>query len=159
ELFDALEPALQRGVPVIGLEPACIAAFRDEAIALYPNDQRARRLKEQSFLLSEFLEKECGDSPLPNLLGRRALVQVHSHHHAVLAPAAERQLLERLGLEVEIMPTGCCGMAGSFGFEAEKYPWSMKIAERALLPKLREAPADAVVLANGFSCREQIEQG
>jgi len=57
------------------------------------------------------------------------------------------------------MPTGCCGMAGSFGFEAEKYHWSMKIAERALLPKIREAPADAVVLANGFSCREQIEQG
>jgi FAD/FMN-containing dehydrogenase/Fe-S oxidoreductase len=159
ELFETLEPALERGVPVIGLEPACIAAFRDEAVGLFPHDERAKRLKEQSFLLSEFLAKECGDAALPDLGGRRALVQVHCHHHAVLDPAAERQLLERLGLEVEIMPTGCCGMAGSFGFEAAKYPVSMQIAERALLPKLRAAPADAVILANGFSCREQIEQG
>ncbi len=159
ELLATLAPALERGVPVVGLEPACVAAFRDEAFALFPEDERAKRLKEQSFLLSEFLERHCPDLALPQLAGKRALVQIHCHHHAVLEPEAERKVLQRLGLDAEVMPTGCCGMAGSFGFEADKYHWSMKIAERALLPKVRQAPPDALVLADGFSCREQIEQG
>jgi FAD/FMN-containing dehydrogenase/Fe-S oxidoreductase len=159
ELLDALAPALERGVPVVGLEPACVAAFRDEAVALFPKDERAQRLEKQSFLLSEFLDRYAPKLALPRVAGRKALVQIHCHQHAVLDPGAERRVLKRLGIDAEIMATGCCGMTGSFGFESSKYHWSMKIAENALLPKVRQAPADTVVLANGFSCREQIEQG
>jgi Fe-S oxidoreductase len=89
---------------------------------------------------------------------KRALVQFHCHHHAVLDTSAEKRVLEKLGLNYEVMSSGCCGMAGSFGFEAAKYAVSMAAAERVLLPKIRKAAADMLILANGFSCREQIEQ-
>ena len=158
ELLGTLGPALARDVPVVGLEPACVAAFRDEVIGLFPDDERAQRLKQQSFLFTEFLDRHCSDFELPRVSKRPALVQIHCHQHAVLDPEAEKRMLKRLGLDAEIMPSGCCGMAGSFGFEAEKYHWSRKIAEHALLPRLDSAPKDALVLANGFSCREQIEQ-
>ena len=159
QLLDTLAPALSRGVPIVGLEPACIAAFRDEVPALFPDDDRARRLKDQSVLVSEFLDRHCRDFDLPKLpVGRKALVQIHCHEHAVLDPQAERHVLERIGIDGEVMPSGCCGMAGSFGFEAEKYHWSKKIAELGVLSRLGGAPSDAIVLANGFSCREQIEQ-
>src|SRR5205823_9692578 len=85
-------------------------------------------------------------------------IQVHCHEHALAKPEAERTVLQQLGIDAEIMPNGCCGMAGSFGFEAGKYPWSVKIAEHALLPRLRQAEPDAAIVASGFSCREQIEQ-
>jgi FAD/FMN-containing dehydrogenase/Fe-S oxidoreductase len=158
-LLETLGPDVERDLPVVGLEPACIAAFRDEVVALFPDDRRAQRLKQQSYLFTEFLDRHCRDVELPQLPGRRALVQVHCHEHAVLDAAAESRVLKRLGVAAEIMPTGCCGMAGSFGFEAGKYHWSQKIAEEALLPRLRQAPQEALILANGFSCREQIEQG
>jgi Fe-S oxidoreductase len=157
ELLDALAPALDRGTPIVGLEPACVAAFRDEVPALFPDDPRAKRLKEQSWLFSEFLT-DNQQVDLPQLTGREALVQVHCHEHAVLRPEAEKAVLQRLGIDAEVMASGCCGMAGSFGFEAEKYPWSVKIAEHALLPRLARAAPEAAILANGFSCREQIEQ-
>jgi Fe-S oxidoreductase/FAD/FMN-containing dehydrogenase len=158
QLLDTLAPALARGVTVVGLEPACVAAFRDEVPALFPQDERAKRLKAQSYLLSEFFDQKAGDIALPQLgHGRTALTQIHCHEHAVLDPKAEERVLRRLGLTPETMPTGCCGMAGSFGFEAAKYQWSRKIAEHALLPRLEGAAPDALVLANGFSCREQIE--
>ena len=83
---------------------------------------------------------------------------MHCHEHALFKPEAEAKVLKRIGVESETMPTGCCGMAGSFGFEAEKYPWSVKIAAHALLPRLDRAPPEATVIASGFSCREQIEQ-
>ena len=158
ELLDALEPALARGTPIVGLEPACVAAFRDEVFALFPDDERARRLKEQSFLISEFLDDRAKQAPLPKHGGRKALVQMHCHEHAVLRPEAEANVLQRIGISAEVMASGCCGMAGSFGFEAKKYPWSVRIAEHALLPRLARAERDAVIVVNGFSCREQIEQ-
>jgi Fe-S oxidoreductase len=159
QLLDTLAPLLARGVPIVGLEPACIAAFRDEVAALFPQDDRAKRLKQQSHLLSEFLDEHCKELDLPRFAaGRKALIQIHCHQHAVLKPEVEERVLRRLGLATEAMPTGCCGMASSFGFEADKYRWSRKIAEHALLPQLSRAPLDSFVLANGFSCREQIEQ-
>ena len=159
QLLDTLGPALARDVPVVGLEPACVSAFRDEALALFPDDERAQRLKQQSFLFSEFIDKEYSELARPGVFaGRKALLQTHCHDHALLKPEAEQRLLERMGVEVEAMPRGCCGMAGSFGFEAEKYPISMTIAERNILPSLRRAPPTTLVLADGFSCREQIEQ-
>jgi FAD/FMN-containing dehydrogenase/Fe-S oxidoreductase len=157
QLLNALGPALARGVPIIGLEPACVASFRDEVVALFPHDDRAKWLKRQTYLLSEFLDQHCKELNLPIGGGKKALLQVHCHEHAVLDPKAEARVLQRMGIEARAMPTGCCGMAGSFGFEADKYHWSRKIAEHALLPQLSAAP-DALVVANGFSCREQIEQ-
>ncbi|MBV9150542.1 MAG: hypothetical protein JO204_02065 [Alphaproteobacteria bacterium] len=108
--------------------------------------------------MSEFLAEHAIDADAPRALARKALIQVHCHDHALAKPEAEKKALQQVGVEAEIMPNGCCGMAGSFGFEAEKYPWSVKIAEHALLPRLRDAPPDAAIVASGFSCREQIEQ-
>jgi Fe-S oxidoreductase len=90
---------------------------------------------------------------------RKAIVQIHCHHHAIMKPDAEKRLLGRLGIEADILTAGCCGMAGSFGFEADKYEVSMRLAEHKLLPKVREADGGTAILADGFSCREQIEQG
>jgi Fe-S oxidoreductase len=157
-LMDGLEPALDAGMPIVGLEPACVATFRDELPNLFPDDRRARLLSERVLLFSEFLDRHGEEIDLPHVDGR-ALVQIHCHHHAVLTPASERRVLDRLGLGCEVAAAGCCGMAGSFGFERDKVALSHRIAERALLPKVRAADAATIVVADGFSCREQIEQG
>lgn len=157
--LETLRPEIEAGVPVVGLEPACLSAFRDELPGLFPHDRLAQRLSRQSLLFSELLEREADDARLPKLQGKAALVQVHCHHHAVIGDGAERRVLERAGLDYRILPSGCCGMAGSFGFEAGKYDASMLLAERVLLPAVRQADADTLILADGFSCREQIEQG
>ena len=158
QILDDLAEPVQAGIPVVGLEPACVAVFRDELTGLFPNDPIARRLCRQSYALSEFLDLHQTSFRLPRL-GQHALVQVHCHHHAVLKVDAERRVLDRLGLDYEILQSGCCGMAGSFGFEIGKRDVSMRIAERVLLPRVRKAPDDMLVIADGFSCREQIEQG
>jgi FAD/FMN-containing dehydrogenase/Fe-S oxidoreductase len=157
-IMDSLARDIDEETPIIGLEPACVSAFRDELVGLHPNDERAKRLAQQTLFFTEFLARCAPDAPLPHV-DRRALVQIHCHHHAVIRPDAERHVLDRLHLDYEIMRSGCCGMAGAFGFEAGKYPVSMKAAERVLLPRVQEASPDTLVLANGFSCREQIEQG
>jgi len=156
--LDCLSHAIEMGTPVIGLEPACISAFRDELIRLFPADERARRLSQQAHFITDFLAQrpEALDCLRVNA---KALVQIHCHQHAVIKPDGERKVLDRVGLDYEILKSGCCGMAGSFGFEASKYEVSMAAAERVLLPRLREAGSGTLVLANGFSCREQIEQG
>jgi Fe-S oxidoreductase len=153
--LERLRPQIAAGAPVIGLEPACVSAFRDELPGLFPDDPLARRLADQTRLFTEFLA-ENRLSP-PRVSGA-ALVQIHCHHHAVLDPAAELAVLEAAGLDAHAVPSGCCGMAGSFGFEAAKYEVSRRAAERVLTPAVREAPADALIVASGFSCREQIEQ-
>lgn len=158
QILDALARPVEAGVPVVGLEPACVGVFRDELIGLFPDDPIARRLCRQTYALSEFLDKYHEAFHLPRLT-QQALVQVHCHHHALLNVDAERRVLDRLGLDHEILPSGCCGMAGSFGFEAAKRDVSMRIGERVLLPRARQAPADTLIIADGFSCREQIEQG
>jgi FAD/FMN-containing dehydrogenase/Fe-S oxidoreductase len=155
--MDSLAAEIRRGTPLIGLEPACVSAFRDELPALFPDDERADRLSGQTFLLGEFIDRHCGEKRLPRL-SASALVQVHCHHHAVLDSASEQRVLDRTGLDYEIMKSGCCGMAGSFGFERAKYDVSMTAAERVLLPAIRSAHPETLVVANGFSCREQIEQ-
>jgi FAD/FMN-containing dehydrogenase/Fe-S oxidoreductase len=157
EVMTSLRTEIERGTPVVGLEPACVSAFRDELVGLFPDDALARRLSDQTLLLSEFLDREMSGASLPRMAGA-ALVQLHCHHHAVLNPQAEARMLQRIGIDAEILASGCCGMAGAFGFEAEKYEVSMRAAERVLLPRVRSAAADTLVLADGFSCREQIEQ-
>jgi FAD/FMN-containing dehydrogenase/Fe-S oxidoreductase len=156
--FATLTSTLRSGIPIVGLEPACVSAFRDELPNLFPGNERAERLAHQTLLLTEFLDRDAAQERLARFSGE-ALVHLHCHHHAVLAPEAEQTVLDRLGVKFEIMKSGCCGMAGAFGFEKEKYDLSMTAAERVLLPTVRNASAETIILANGFSCREQIEQG
>jgi FAD/FMN-containing dehydrogenase/Fe-S oxidoreductase len=156
-ILEQLGPEIEKGTPLVGLEPACTATFRDELANLFPEDPTAHRLSRQTFLFSEFIDEHMDEFELQPLQ-RRALVQIHCHHHSILKDAAERRVLDRLKLDYEVMPSGCCGMAGSFGFESAKYDLSMNAAERVMLPKVRAAASDTLILANGFSCREQIEQ-
>jgi Fe-S oxidoreductase len=155
QIMHTLGPMTEDGTPVVGLEPACVAVFKDELINLFPDDPRARRLAEQSYLLSEFLTAE--DVTLPPL-HRNAVVHFHCNHHAVLEPEAEKKVLSGMGLDFQVLDSGCCGMAGSFGFEAEHYDISIKCGERVLLPAVREAARDTLIISDGFSCREQIAQ-
>jgi FAD/FMN-containing dehydrogenase/Fe-S oxidoreductase len=158
QILDALAPEIEAGVPIVGLEPSCIAVFRDELCNLFPRDERAHRLSRQTFLLSEFLENYKNLIPLPRL-ERKAIVHGHCHHKSVLKMNAENAVLSRMGLDCHAPAPGCCGMAGSFGFEDDKYNVSMTIGELELLPAIRKASPDWLVIANGFSCREQIAQG
>jgi Fe-S oxidoreductase len=155
QILEALEREIAAGLPVVGLEPSCVAVFRDELLNLFPEDEGARRLSSQTFTLAEFLVRE-GFAP-PRASGT-AIVHGHCHQQAVMGMSADRELLGRMGLDVQILDAGCCGMAGAFGFEADHYEVSLAIAERALLPAIRAAGPDALLLADGFSCREQIRQ-
>ena len=160
DILDQLEPEIEAGIPVIGLEPSCVAVFRDELLNLFPHDQRAQALSKQTFLLSEFLETNSHNAPLPQL-PRKALLHGHCHHKSIMKMTAEESLLHRIGIDFAAPAPGCCGMAGSFGFERDndKYDISQAIGELELLPAVRKAPADWLVIADGFSCREQIAQG
>jgi FAD/FMN-containing dehydrogenase/Fe-S oxidoreductase len=156
-ILAALRDDISAGVPVIVLEPSCAAVFRDELPNLLANDEDAKRLSQQTFLIGEFLEKKAPQFQPPKL-NRRALVHGHCHQKAVLDPENEISTLKKLGLDCEVLESGCCGMAGSFGFEKEKYDVSVACGERVLLPAVREADADTLIIANGFSCQEQIAQ-
>jgi FAD/FMN-containing dehydrogenase/Fe-S oxidoreductase len=153
--LDAMAPELDAGIPVIGLEPSCVSVFRDELTGLFPNDPRARQLAQSTFTLSEFLARE--NVVLPSL-DRKALVQAHCHHKSIMRFDAEEAVLRGMGLDLTHPDSGCCGMAGAFGFEEKHYDLSMKVGERVLLPMVRESDKDTLIIANGFSCREQIEQ-
>jgi FAD/FMN-containing dehydrogenase/Fe-S oxidoreductase len=159
ELLDVLTPYVDAGIPIVGIEPSCVAVLRDELLGMFPGDPRAERLSKATVLLSELIEREGESFPLPRL-ERKALVQGHCHHHAVMGLDAELKVLRKMGLDVEHLQSGCCGMAGSFGFEAgQAYEVSVAAGERVLLPAVREAAEDTLIVANGFSCREQIAQG
>lgn len=157
QVLDELRPQIRAGVPVVGLEPSCVSVFRDELGNLRPNDPDAERLAGQTRLLGEFLADE-GITP-PRLEGR-AVLHGHCHDRSVLAGQDhEADLLRAMGLEVEVLDSGCCGMAGSFGFEAgEHYDVSIKAGERVLLPRTRDAAPETFLVADGYSCREQIAQ-
>jgi FAD/FMN-containing dehydrogenase/Fe-S oxidoreductase len=157
--IETLRAHIRAGTPVVGMEPSCVAVFRDELTDLLPDDLDAERLAKQTLMLSEFLSERV-PSWVPPTLERRALVQRHCHHGAVMGFDAEEKLLRRMGLDLSFPNPGCCGLAGSFGFEAgRKYDVSMAVGEQALLPALRDAPEDILVVADGFSCRTQIEHG
>jgi Fe-S oxidoreductase len=155
--FESLAPEIRRGTPIVGLEPACVSAFQDELPGLFPGDERAQQLVKQTSFISDFIDRNCEEASLPRVSGS-ALVQFHCHQHAVIKTAAEQSVLDKLHLDYEIMKSGCCGMAGSFGFERDKYDVSIAAADRVMLPKIRAASSETMILANGFSCREQIEQ-
>src|ERR1700759_4623861 len=155
----ALGPALDDGVPVVGLDPWATAVLRGEIPELLPDDPRASRTKAATRTLAELLTA-TGDWEPPDLGGVHAVAQPHWHHHAGVGWHADSPLLARSGAEVTAVG-GCCGLAGNFGVERGHYDVSQAVAETALLPAVRAARTghgDAVVLADGFSCRTQLDQ-
>ncbi|HEY3778709.1 MAG TPA: FAD-binding and (Fe-S)-binding domain-containing protein [Rhizomicrobium sp.] len=156
-ILDVLRPAIRAGHPVVVLEPSCLSVFRDEMSNLLPDDPDAQRLSEQAKTLGEVLLGKPGWQP--KRLDRKAVLHLHCHHKSILDPKTEHTVLEKLGLELEKPPVGCCGHAGSFGYEAEHHEVSMQIAEQVLLPKVRKTSRDTIVIADGFSCREQVKHG
>ena len=152
-----LKELISQGIPLVVLEPSCCSVFRDEMLNLFPKREDARKLASLTLTLAEFLEKYAPTFVAPKL-EKKALVQGHCHHKAVMRLKHEKAQMEKLGLLHEVLESGCCGMAGAFGYEADKYGISMACGERVLLPRVREASAEALILADGFSCREQIEQ-
>lgn len=157
QTMDTLRPQIRAGIPIVVLEPSCAAVFRDELINLYPRDEDAQRLSKQTFLLSEFLQERLENYQPPEI-HRKAIVHGHCHHRAVMTMRAEEKLLQKLGLDYTLLDSGCCGMAGAFGFEREHYDISVKVGERVLLPAVRRADSGTLIIADGFSCREQISQ-
>ena len=158
-VLDVMSAPIEMGWPVVVLEPSCASVFRDELRKLLPHDENARRLVAQTYTLDEFLARHAPDWEPPRLAGR-ALVHGHCHHKAVIRGDQGRDLLTRAGLDAEMTKAGCCGLAGSFGYHAgEQYEVSMRIGEQFLLPQVRSAGADTVLVADGFSCRTQIASG
>ncbi len=154
--LDLMTPVLETSAPVVVLEPSCAAALRTDLPELLHDDPRAARLAARVLTFAEALERHAPDWT-PPALDRPVTGQTHCHQHAVLGDAADRRLREAAGLTGELTG-GCCGLAGNFGFEDGHYEVSAACAEDQLLPAVREAPDGAVVLADGFSCRTQLEQ-
>jgi len=157
-ILDEFEPQIQAGLPVVMLEPSCASVFRDELINFFPDDARAIRLSKQTMMLSEVLAQSSTGWTPPRLPGRRIIVQGHCHQKALMTMKDEMVLLRATGAEVDLLDSGCCGMAGPFGFEKDKFAVSQTLAERVLLPAVRAAHAETILVSNGFSCREQIKQ-
>jgi Fe-S oxidoreductase len=161
QILDAFEPELDSGVPVVVLEPSCEAVFHDELVNLLHDDPRARRLDKMAVGLGAFVQEhrlEFGPV-LPEIAARPSVLHGHCHQKATVGMDAETATLRSIGLDPSQPEPGCCGMAGAFGFErGEHYRLSMAIGERNLLPAVRSAPEDALLIADGFSCREQIFQ-
>jgi FAD/FMN-containing dehydrogenase/Fe-S oxidoreductase len=157
-ILDHLEPQIRAGIPVIMLEPSCASVFQDELTNLLPHDDRAHRLRDQTVMLSEHLTRLGTSWHPPQLPGRRIVVHGHCHQKALMTMKGEIALLEATGAQVDHLDSGCCGMAGPFGFERDKFAVSQTLAERVLLPAVRAAAPDTILVSNGFSCREQISQ-
>jgi Fe-S oxidoreductase len=162
-VIDALKPYVERGIPVIGLEPSCLLTLRDEFKSLHPGSE-ADALSAQALLFEEFLAREQEarrlSLRLKPLAEKKALLHGHCHQKAFGAMPAVQQVLALVPeLKVEAIESSCCGMAGSFGYEASHYEVSMKMAELALLPKVRPAGTDTIIVADGTSCRHQIADG
>jgi Fe-S oxidoreductase len=156
-MLDTLAPEIRAGVPMVAIEPSCAAAFRDELPGLMPHDEDAKRLSLQTLTLAEFLQRHASEWDAPKL-DARAVVHGHCHQEAVIGMDADRELFDRLGLRYEVLDSGCCGLAGSFGFEKDHDEISRTIAEGRLLPAVRSVSEDTILVADGFSCRTQIEQ-
>jgi FAD/FMN-containing dehydrogenase/Fe-S oxidoreductase len=159
-VLDRMNPQIDAGLPFVFLEPSCASVFKDELHELFPNDARALRLREQVWLLADWLAANAPpDFAAGTLAGSHILVHGHCHHKAVFGGAGnEIAVLRRAGATVEPIHAGCCGMAGPFGFEAEKFEVSKTIAQDELLPAIQSASPETIIVSDGFSCREQISQ-
>lgn len=156
-ILETLRGELRSGTIIVGIEPSCVAVFRDELTNLFAGDEDAERLSRQVLTLAEALERAPRRLPLRDLEAD-AIVQGHCHHKAVMRMTADAGLIARAGIRVLNPDLGCCGMAGAFGFEKDKYDVSIAIGEQKLLPLVRASSPETIVIADGFSCREQIEQ-
>jgi Fe-S oxidoreductase len=158
--LDELGPALESGIPIVGLEPSCTAALRGDAAELLPGDPRAKQLADTVKSLAELLRETDGWTP-PDLSGVAGVAQPHCHHRAAGSWEADAALLRDAGASIDAVG-GCCGLAGNFGVERGHYEVSVQVAETALLPAVRSAVGkgghDATILADGFSCRTQLDQ-
>ncbi len=156
DILDTLRPQITAGVPLVVLEPSCASVFRDEMTNIMANNEDAQRLRVQTKSLGEFLG---GINYAPPTLKRKALLHGHCHQKAMWGMSHEQKIYSKMGLETNLLDDGCCGLAGSFGYEEGHYDVSMKIGERVLLPKVRQATSDTLIISDGFSCREQIMHG
>ncbi|MGH9599088.1 MAG: FAD-binding oxidoreductase, partial [Terracidiphilus sp.] len=158
-VLNRMGPQIDAGKPFVFLEPSCASVFKDELLELFPHDPRARRLSGQVWLLADWLAANAPGAFAGRLEGARVLVHGHCHHKAVFGGmASEVAVLREAGATVEPIEAGCCGMAGPFGFEAEKFEVSKAIANDGLLPAVASAGPMTIIVADGFSCREQIAQ-
>ncbi len=157
DVMEALSGELSAGTPIVVLEPSCASVFKDEAPNLMAGDPRSSRLRDQTMVLSEFLARYA-----PDYVGagnrRSILLQMHCHHRAIFNMKDQVAVLSAAGRDVKVLDSGCCGMAGPYGLERKSYDVSQALAERVLLPAVRAAAPDTVIVADGFSCREQIAQ-
>jgi FAD/FMN-containing dehydrogenase/Fe-S oxidoreductase len=159
DVMKKLSGQIDAGLPLIFLEPSCASIFKDELLEFFPKNERARRLSEQTWLLADWLAAKAQEWTPEGLEGAHVLLHGHCHHKAVFGgPTSEIALLKRAGANVEAIKAGCCGMAGPFGFEADKFDVSKRIAQDGLMPAVDGAGPMTVLVADGFSCREQIEQ-
>jgi Fe-S oxidoreductase len=142
---------------VVGLEPSCTAVFRSDLGELLPHDQDGARLRKQTYTLAEFLREKAPDWEPPTLQ-RRAIVQGHCHHKSIMHMDADETLWKAMALDAELLDSGCCGLAGNFGFERGHHEVSVACAERVLMPRVRGAAPETIVMADGFSCRTQIAE-
>lgn len=160
-VLKALHPWLNAGIPIIGTEPSCVLTFRDEYLALLPHDSRARELASNSYMLDEFLTANLSDGELVSLFLHTsqevALFHGHCHQKALVGTSASLRLLEAAGYRVKDSGAGCCGMAGSFGYEAEHYEVSRLMARDRLLPAVQGCGPDDLIVTTGFSCRHQVQ--
>jgi Fe-S oxidoreductase len=156
-VISELEPQIAAGTPVVVLEPSCCSVFRDEMCDLLPDVPAAQKLAKLTVTLAEFLETHAPQFVFPQIR-RKALVQGHCHHKAVMRMGYDNAVFERLGLDYRLLESGCCGMAGAFGYERDKFAISQACGEHALFPAVRDAELSTLIIADGFSCREQIEQ-
>jgi Fe-S oxidoreductase len=153
-----MQGEIEAGLPVVVLEPSCASVFRDELTNLFPTRKDAQHLASHTFLLSEFLAKHAPDYQPPRL-SREAIVHGHCHHKSIMKMDDEKELLKKMGVKFRQPEEGCCGMAGAFGYEeGEHYEVGLRVGEKALLPAVREAREEELIIADGFSCREQVHQ-
>ncbi len=158
DILTTLGPLVARGTPIVGLEPSCLLTLRDELPSMFPRSSAARGLADNALLLDEFLAAQVPSLMLPELSGT-AVVHGHCHQKALAGMNAEVALLGRInGLKVEIPDSGCCGMAGAFGYDASRFDLSRAIGERVLLPAIRNSLPETLIIADGFACRAQIRQ-
>jgi len=159
QVLGGLRDEIRAGTPVVALEPSCGAVFRNEPTNMLPDDEDAKRLSRQTVSIGELLARDASGSEIPQF-ERKALVHCHCHQRATADTACDRGVLDRLGLDYEVLDTGCCGLAGSFGYgRGERYEVSIKAGERVLLPRVRDASRHTLILTDGFSCRSQIDHG
>jgi len=157
EVLDTLKDEIENGTPVVVLEPSCASVFKEELLNFFPRSENAKRLAAQTYLLSNFIRHNADGFELPKI-ETTALVHGHCHHRSIFRMDDDEAVLKMIGIDYQMPETGCCGMAGAFGFEREHYDIAMRCGERILLPAVRKLGKEALIITDGFSCQEQIRQ-